>query len=247
MAHTHRLDQYHHRKFLAEERSDPVTKEKFKHGDEIVFCSACKSAFLADSWQNFFRGRHCEQQNTLSTFSSDLEAIGESFSRKRREKKLLEFPKYTQSVNAFNCFTSKAMDAVIHAKQEAIDAGHNFLGTEQLLLGLVAKKSGKASQILASAGLTLNRVRIEIMEIEGERLCFSPEDCWFTPKAFRILEDSLEEMTALGCSLVESEHLLLSMIKSKNNVGTIILQELNVNTNRLKSQIYHQSSIYTTH
>lgn len=58
-------EKHHH--FLLEDRNDPVTGDSFSEGDEVVFCSACKSAFLKDSWE-YMGNKHCEQHFTLPIF-----------------------------------------------------------------------------------------------------------------------------------------------------------------------------------
>ncbi|MEH2165133.1 MAG: hypothetical protein V7K41_00315 [Nostoc sp.] len=71
--HIYEVDQTKHSTFLSEERRDPFTKERIKHGDRIVFCTGCKSAFIYSSWQAM-GGKHCNQYDTLSEFVS-LEAM----------------------------------------------------------------------------------------------------------------------------------------------------------------------------
>ncbi|WP_375560050.1 hypothetical protein ACE193_20380 [Bernardetia sp. OM2101] len=56
-----------HQHFLLEERNDPVTGDSFSEGDEVVFCSVCKSAFLKDSWV-YMGNKHCDQRATLPIF-----------------------------------------------------------------------------------------------------------------------------------------------------------------------------------
>jgi hypothetical protein len=67
--HIHRVDQVKHRNFLRENRSDPFTKKVIIHGDQIIFCAGCKSAFLHSSWQAM-GNKHCNQSNTTSDFQS---------------------------------------------------------------------------------------------------------------------------------------------------------------------------------
>ncbi|WP_338815793.1 hypothetical protein V9L05_22615 (plasmid) [Bernardetia sp. Wsw4-3y2] len=56
-----------HQHFLLEDRNDPVTGDSFSEGDEVVFCSVCKSAFLKDSWA-YMGNKHCDQRSTLPVF-----------------------------------------------------------------------------------------------------------------------------------------------------------------------------------
>ncbi|NES18649.1 MAG: hypothetical protein F6K41_06890 [Symploca sp. SIO3E6] len=65
--HIHEVNEGRHERFLREGRRDPFTKETLKHGDRVVFCARCKSAFLESSWEAM-RGRHCDQTETLAEF-----------------------------------------------------------------------------------------------------------------------------------------------------------------------------------
>ncbi|PIY07638.1 MAG: hypothetical protein COZ18_16415 [Flexibacter sp. CG_4_10_14_3_um_filter_32_15] len=71
-----------HQHFLLEERNDPVTGDSFSEGDEVVFCSVCKSAFLKDSW-GYMGNKHCNQRATLPIFPK---------SKKLTLKKPIELP-----------------------------------------------------------------------------------------------------------------------------------------------------------
>jgi len=65
--HIFSLNPKKHADFLKQERKDPITGDAFKAGDEVVFCAACRSAFLRESWE-FMEGKHCNQVGTLALF-----------------------------------------------------------------------------------------------------------------------------------------------------------------------------------
>ncbi|WP_338792473.1 hypothetical protein [Bernardetia sp. MNP-M8] len=75
--HTHIIQNPRHKAFLDENRSDPITGDDIKEGDEIVFCAVCKSAFLKDTWL-YLAKTHCNQSETLGKFplSEKLEISG---------------------------------------------------------------------------------------------------------------------------------------------------------------------------
>lgn len=79
--HTHIIQNSKHAAFLNENRSDPITGDDIKEGDEIVFCAVCKSAFLYDTWL-YLDKKHCNQTETLGKFpiSEKLEIKGVSSS-----------------------------------------------------------------------------------------------------------------------------------------------------------------------
>ena len=64
---SYRIKEDEHEHFLLQNRNDPVTGDNFVEGDEVVFCSVCKSAFLKDSWQ-YMGNKHCNQRSTLPVF-----------------------------------------------------------------------------------------------------------------------------------------------------------------------------------
>ncbi len=75
--HIHLIQNTKHKAFLNEDRSDPITGDEIKEGDEIIFCAACKSAFLKDTWL-YLDKTHCNQTETLGKFplSEKLEISG---------------------------------------------------------------------------------------------------------------------------------------------------------------------------
>lgn len=85
-------------------------------------------------------------------------------------------------------------------------AGHNFVGTEQILLGLIGESTGIAAKVLKSMGVNLKDARVEVEKIIGRGSGFVAVEIPFTPRAKRVLELSLEEARQLG---KRSEPLLL--------------------------------------
>lgn len=80
-------------------------------------------------------------------------------------------------------------------------AGHNFVGTEQLLLGLVGESTGIAAKVLKSMGVNLKDTRVEVEKVIGRGSGFVAVEIPFTPRAKRVLELSLEEARQLGAQL----------------------------------------------
>lgn len=77
-------------------------------------------------------------------------------------------------------------------------AGHNFVGTEQILLGLIGESTGIAAKVLKSMGVNLKDARVEVEKIIGRGSGFVAVEIPFTPRAKRVLELSLEEARQLG-------------------------------------------------
>ncbi|WP_375558644.1 tetratricopeptide repeat protein [Bernardetia sp. OM2101] len=81
--HSHFIDKHKHAPFLAQKRQDSITHEIIEEGDEVVFCSVCKSAFMVDSWEYIGRS-HCHQSQTLKKVPA-LRSL--SLDRKKIEKR----------------------------------------------------------------------------------------------------------------------------------------------------------------
>lgn len=126
----------------------------------------------------------------------------------------------------FEQFSENAINAITLAKKDSLRLGHNFIGTEQLLFGLIAQESGKAAKTLADMGVTLQAAIDETEKIIGHGVgCFKGE-IPFTPRAKRVLELSRDEAKQLGHSCIDTEHILLSIIKEGNGVGARVLENL---------------------
>ncbi|XP_027332263.1 chaperone protein ClpC, chloroplastic isoform X5 [Abrus precatorius] len=96
----------------------------------------------------------------------------------------------------FERFTEKAIKVIMLAQEEARRLGHNFVGTEQILLGLIGEGTGIAAKVLKSMGINLKDARVEVEKIIGRGSGFVAVEIPFTPRAKRVLELSLEEGVA---------------------------------------------------
>ena len=94
-----------------------------------------------------------------------------------------------------------------------IGLGHNFVGTEQVLLGLIGEGTGVAAKTLKSMGVTLKDARAEVEKIIGRGSGFVAVEIPFTPRAKRVLELSWDEARQLGHNYIGTEHLLLGLIR----------------------------------
>ncbi|HEY9836541.1 MAG TPA: Clp protease N-terminal domain-containing protein, partial [Vampirovibrionales bacterium] len=137
----------------------------------------------------------------------------------------------------FEYFTEKSIKAIMLAQQEARRLGHNFVGTEQLLLGLIAEGTGIAAQVLKAEGVTLNKARVEVEKIIGRGSGFVPVEIPFTPRGKSILEMSLREASQLGQQYIATEHLLLALTQSREGVAFKILENLGVSLERVRAEV----------
>lgn len=101
------------------------------------------------------------------------------------------------------------------AQEEARRLGHNFVGTEQILVGLIAEGSGLAARVLRAHGLDLKTTRAEVEKIIGRGSGFVAVEIPFTPDCKRLLEYSWEESRRLRHDYIGTEHLLLGFLTEK--------------------------------
>nr|NP_045112.1 Clp protease ATP binding subunit [Cyanidium caldarium]Q9TM05.1 RecName: Full=ATP-dependent Clp protease ATP-binding subunit ClpA homolog [Cyanidium caldarium]AAF12982.1 unknown [Cyanidium caldarium]WDB00238.1 Clp protease ATP binding subunit [Cyanidium caldarium] len=139
--------------------------------------------------------------------------------------------------NMFERFTEKAVKVIMLAQEEARRLGHNFVGTEQILLGILGEGTGLAAKALKSMGITLKDARIEVEKIIGRGSGFVAIEIPFTPRAKKILELAIEESRILTHNYVGTEHLLLGLIKEGEGVAARVLENLGVDLPKLRSNI----------
>ena len=123
------------------------------------------------------------------------------------------------------------------AQEEARRLGHNFVGTEQILLGLIGEGTGVAAKVLKSMGVNLKDARVEVEKIIGRGSGFVAVEIPFTPRAKRVLELSLEEARQLGHNYIGTEHLLLGLIREGEGVAARVLENLGVDLAKVRTQV----------
>ena len=142
----------------------------------------------------------------------------------------------------FERFTDTAIKVIRLAQEEARRLGHNFVGTEQILLGLIGEGDGIAATVLQSLGVTLQQVREEIEKIIGRGSGFVAVEIPFTPRSKRVLELSLEESRSFGQDYVGTEHLLLGLIRDGEGVAARVLLNLGVDSKEVRAKVIEMLS-----
>jgi len=137
----------------------------------------------------------------------------------------------------FEHFTSEAIRVIMLAQEEARRLGHNFVGTEQILLGLMGEGTGVAAKVLAELGVTLKDARREVEKIIGRGSGFVPPEIPFTPKVKSLFEQSFKEAHSLGQNYINTEHLLLGLTEAGEGVAAKVLQNLGVDFKTVRSAI----------
>lgn len=137
----------------------------------------------------------------------------------------------------FERFTDRARNVVVLAQGESRLLGHNHIGTEHLLLGLLAERDGFAARALESLGVTLETAREQVREIIGPGSEAPSGHIPFTPRAKKILELSLREALSLGSEVISTEHLLLGLIDESDGVGAQVLERLGAHNKEVREAV----------
>ena len=123
----------------------------------------------------------------------------------------------------FERFGSSARRVVELAQHEASGLDHNYLGTEHLLLGLIAESEGVAARALKALGVTAAAVRRRVEETIGRGPVPTGGPIPFTPRSKKVLQLAVDEAQAMGDGEVATEHVLLALVREGEGVAAEIL------------------------
>ena len=127
-----------------------------------------------------------------------------------------------------NQFTPRVSDIITYSKEEAIRLKNSYIGPEHLLLGLLREGEGKAIEVLFNLQIDLKQLKIEIEnklnDVQDNDLPFN-ENINFNDVASRILKLCILEARQMKCEAVDSEHILLAIMRQKNNKASQLLEE----------------------
>ena len=137
----------------------------------------------------------------------------------------------------FNSFTQKANEVLNLAIKAAENYGHNYIGSEHILIGLLKEGTGIGANVLNEKGASLEEVDSLIKsEIgTGSPTRLTPED--FTPRSKRIIELSFQIARSMRHSFVSTEHLLISLINETDSYAVKFLNELGINERELVEEL----------
>ncbi|WMM25537.1 ATP-dependent Clp protease ATP-binding subunit [Tissierella sp. MB52-C2] len=136
----------------------------------------------------------------------------------------------------FGRFTERAQRAILLSQEQAKELKHNYVGTEHLLLGLIAEGEGVAAKALSKSGVTLDRAREEVISAIGQGE-YGADILGFTPRTKRIFELGFVEARNLGHNYVGTEHLLLGLLEEGEGVAIVVLKNLGVDIAKLSEII----------
>ena len=137
----------------------------------------------------------------------------------------------------FERFTDRARRTVVLAQEEARRLNHNYIGTEHLLLGLLAVAYGVAPKALESLGISLDAARQEVEEIIGQGQQRPSGHIPFTLRAKNVLDLAKQESRALRHDYIGTEHILLGLIGESDSVAAQVLVKLGADQNQVRHQV----------
>jgi ATP-dependent Clp protease ATP-binding subunit ClpC len=139
-------------------------------------------------------------------------------------------------VGMFGRFTERAQRVISFAQQMAQQLGHNYVGTEHLLLGIIKEEESIAAKALKNLGIEMDQVQQIIVQSIGTGNKPS-ELLGYTPRTKKVFELSMGEARSLNHNYIGTEHLLLGIIKAGDGIATKILAELGVNLQNVRAEV----------
>jgi ATP-dependent Clp protease ATP-binding subunit ClpA len=139
--------------------------------------------------------------------------------------------------DTFEKFTNRARIVMALAQDEAQRLGHNYMGTEHLLLGLVREGEGVAAVALKRLGVSLEDARAAVMHIIGHGDRIVAGEIGLTPRAKKVIELAVDEARRMGHHYIGTEHLLLGLLREGEGIAAGVLESLGVNLERARGVI----------
>ena len=136
-------------------------------------------------------------------------------------------------------FSQRVKDVITYSREEALRLGHDYIGIEHLMLGMIRENDGVGVQLLKTLGadLSLLRKRIESATKVGSNSPFHLSNIPLVKQAERVLKITYLEAKLFNQTMIGTEHLLLSILKDENNIATQALEEQNVNYDNVKEEL----------
>ncbi len=137
-------------------------------------------------------------------------------------------------------FSPKVKEIISYSREEALRLGNDFIGTEHLLLGLIREGEGMALKVLQTMHVDLFELRKELelaIKDKNNKPLANINSLPLTKQAEKVIRITVLEAKALKSTTVETEHLMLSILKNKENVATQILNHYDVDYERFKGEL----------
>lgn len=137
-------------------------------------------------------------------------------------------------------FSERARDAIDWARREARALGHEHIGGEHILLGLLRERQGIAGRALEAVGVTLEQARAGVLErVPGGNPALTGQHA-FTPRAKRIFERALREALTRGHNLIGTEHILLALVRETESIANAVLLDLDADSRKVRNEVLNR-------
>ena len=204
----------------------------------------------------YYSANTAAMQDLLSFLSTDKPVNKTSVKEEEEEFMPDNFLRFFQSIysnlfgslwnrfylQGYDKFTNDAVRSLYFAQLEARLLKHNFIGTEQIFLGILRESDNIARQLLHDVGVNLENAQVEVEKIIGQGKETTLVDVPFTPRAKRVLELAVEESTQLNADNVNTEHLLLGILAEGGGVAAKVMRNLQVDLNELEQHLRNSIS-----
>ncbi|HHV62939.1 MAG TPA: ATP-dependent Clp protease ATP-binding subunit [Firmicutes bacterium] len=137
----------------------------------------------------------------------------------------------------FGGLTERAQRVLQLSQEEARRLGHDVVGTEHILLGLVAEGQGVAARALQNLGISLENVRSQVEKLIGTGEPTRANVIALTPRAKRVLELAMDEARRLGHGYIGTEHILLGLIREGEGVAAQVLSNLGADLDKVRKEV----------
>lgn len=134
-------------------------------------------------------------------------------------------------------FTARAKKAIEIAQEKALSLGHNYVGTEHILYGLVKEGAGVASKVLENQNILPDDIESKIIEMIGKEVITGNETLGFTPRSKRVIENSYIEAKKLGYDYIGTEHMIMGILREADSIAVRILIDLDADLPKLYNEI----------
>ena len=198
-------------------------------GDELIDHFVTEARESGSSWAQVGERLGVTKQAAQQRFTSPQRIFGRIVRASRRAK--------GQARQLWTRFTDKARRAVVNAQEEARDLGHNYIGTEHLLLGVLSERGSLGEKVLVEMGLSLEGARATVEQEVGRGDAPHAGPMPFTPRTKKVLELALREALALGHNYIGTEHLVLAIACKGEGLGAEIMQAQGVTYERLRGRL----------
>jgi ATP-dependent Clp protease ATP-binding subunit ClpC len=145
-----------------------------------------------------------------------------------------------------NNFSTQVKEIISYSREEALRLGNDFIGTEHLVLGLIRDGENTAMKILKALNVDLYELRKEIelavKDKTGKNIS-NINSLPLTKQAEKVIRITVLEAKTHKSPMVESEHLMLSILKNKENIATQILNQFDVDYDMFKSELGYVKQI----